>query len=147
MPPPPFEPGLAAIPRFLPQALQKRTFGDKWYKFCYGQMSFMSPNQQFKSTEGNSKHQTNQWPGFILFFTYHRTLEVRGAAPFTPALRVQCKLSDTTGQHKQQCCSVEHAQNQQMTQHSSVNETSKKSGIIFMDNHDTAGCPLHQCNQ
>jgi len=49
---------LCSLTTFYLHLFQKRTFDDKWHRDFTGEMSFLSPNQQCQSTEGDTKH----WP-------------------------------------------------------------------------------------
>jgi len=64
---------------FFLHLLQKRLLGDKWCKFCTGQVPFLSPNQEHQSTELRAQTQTCEnhscWPHSFLI--HHRTAEGR----------------------------------------------------------------------
>jgi len=46
--------------------LEKTILGDKRHRIFTGRMPILSPNQRRQSTEGNSKHWTNQWQKITL---------------------------------------------------------------------------------
>ena len=50
------EPGLDGWFLSVSSSTDKITFEDAVYRFLMGRLSFLSPNQQHQSAEGNSKH-------------------------------------------------------------------------------------------
>jgi len=56
--------------------------------FFQGQMLFLTPSQPCQSTDRNSKHRPNRWPGLVLSSTTTGLLkeEVLLSYPLTPVL-------------------------------------------------------------
>jgi len=68
---------VSQFPSMLVSSTYSRTLTDKWHRSFMGQMSFLSPNQQCQSTEGNSKH----WPDLPPFFNHRWSPDARAPIP------------------------------------------------------------------
>ena len=76
--------------------LLRITSGYQWRRFLTGRMSFLPPNHQCQSTEGNTKHgpQPAIWPH--PFFIHHQTLDgTGGIASFLSLQADYCNFGNT----------------------------------------------------
>ena len=73
-------------PLFSSSTCSVKNLWDKWHRFFVARLSFLSPNQQCQSTEGNTKHwhQTVSWPH--PFFNHHQTADRMGVGPLWQSL-------------------------------------------------------------
>jgi len=76
----PSEPWLAGYLHLF----QNRTFGDKWPRFSTGQMPFLPPNQQCRSTEGKSITDPNHQKSPTDLILFSSTTELLGKGALLP---------------------------------------------------------------